>query len=1319
MNIKINEMKNIYLNKIGISVLTFLVLACDFSAQHTIAREWNEASLDAVRMDLARPTVIARNLFHTSAAMYDCWALFDEDLDTYLIGKTVDGFTCPDLTLPSYADEQLAKEEALAHVAFSILKHRYEGSSGNINTGGGIITMFEDLMTDQGYDYSNVSLDYASGDPAALGNFVASKYINFGNQDGANEASNYSNEHYLPVNPAIEIDNEDGNPNILDPNRWQPIELLAFIDQFGNNFGTTPTFLSPEWGEVSPFALQESDKTTYQRDGNDYFVYHDPQMPPLLDTTEAIGLESEYKWGFSMVSVWAAHLDPQVGPNIDISPASIGNNTAFPTDFADYDQFYDFLNGGDQSQGWSINPRTGAPYEPQMVPLGDYARVLAEFWADGPDSEAPPGHWYTILNTVMDHPDFETKWQGQGEALDQLDYEIRAYFALGGAMHDAAIAAWGIKGWYDYIRPLSAIRSMVEFGQCTDELASNYHPAGIPLIPGYIETIEMGDPLAGDANENVGKIKLFTWGGPQNITYLEPPPGPGDSVVRTPLDSAGVSWILADTWRPYQRPTFTTPPFAGYVSGHSTYSRAAAELLTLMTGDEYFPGGMGEFHCEQNNFLVFEVGPSQDLTLQWATYRDASDQCSLSRIWGGIHPPADDIPGRIIGEQVGIDAFDFANALMDAKAPLVTAFATSDNLVNDATQSFFSITIDFDESLDTNFTPNIAFLNDNPLLNSLSFAYDEWNGNQQYIAFYSVTDGNENLDNISVLVSDAQDIAGNVLEDFTVNNAFVIDTYNPSIIDVLPLVNPISDSDVGATGMTLSLIYDDEMNTAQIPVVNLPVFNDLENTLSLNEGASFWQSQTVFVAVYEVTDIDVEFNVFHITVSSTEDENGNEMNPSSDFFNVLYVDTKNPSIADVAINELIYSGSNVGTGTVQIDVIFDEIMNTGIAPDISFPVEDPLLSSLVFNSGIWLNDSTYSYSFDLIDADEILLDIDIEISNAQDANGNEFSDSVFEDFFGIDTTNPIVQNIFNSSSIITDISGNSFEITSVYSKAMDISSSPELSWPDLDPSGTLVLNNGIWIDSFTYVFEFNVVDNDLEMENIDILVSGGIDTNGNIPEPFSDEDVFSIEMLNPNVLVLTANTYNIDYSNTGPEGFTLLAIFDEEMDISQTPQIDFPVEDPSSVLTFNEAASEWINTTTYIAKYDVANGLIEYIEDIDTRIQSASDLFGNPMVILEEVDLFDISVDWTTTDITELNASEGVIAFPNPIQQGERLTIDLDNANKYALRVYSLEGKEIDADIINASSQELHLNTATWNTGVYAIHLNNEDVQLVLRVVVK
>jgi hypothetical protein len=58
--------------------------------------------------------------------------------------------------------------------------------------------------------------------------------------------------------------------------------------------------------------------------------------------------------------------------------------------------------------------------------------------------------------------------------------------------------------------------------------------------------------------------------------------------------------------------------------------------------------------------LDFEYGPTTPLQLQFATYFDASDQASLSRIFGGIHPPADDFTGRRIGNIVGPDAWDLA-----------------------------------------------------------------------------------------------------------------------------------------------------------------------------------------------------------------------------------------------------------------------------------------------------------------------------------------------------------------------------------------------------------------------------------------------------------------------------------------------------------------------------------------------------------------------------------------------------------------------------------------------------------------------------------
>lgn len=635
------------IRKYLLGVIALMTFSGNALSQHSVARQWNEVLLEAIRDDFARPTIHARNLFHVSVAMYDAWAAYENQADTYFLGKTVHGFNTPfnaDL-LPD--GTQADQEKALSYAAFRILNHRFKFSPGATES----LARFEDLMNFLGYDPEITSNDYSTG-PAALGNYLAEYIINYGLQDGANETADYANVFYEPVNDFLAPESP-GNPNITDPNRWQPLAFDLFIDQAGNPIADEiPEFLSPEWGAVKPFSLKEDDLTIYQRDGFDYYVYHDPGPPPYIDPVSGGVMSDEYKWGFSMVAIWSSHLNSTFEEVIDISPASIGNIQLndIPTERAEYPEFYNYLEGGDPAPGHAINPVTEQPYEPQMVPKSDYARVLAEFWADGPDSETPPGHWFTILNYVNDHPMLEKRFKGQGQLLDDLQWDLISYLTLSGAMHDVAIASWGLKGYYDYIRPISAIRYMADQGQSSDESLPNYDIAGIPLVDGYIELVNSGDPLVGSSNEHLNKIKLLAWKGPE---YIEDPD----------KDQAGVDWILAENWWPYQRPSFVTPPFAGFVSGHSTYSRAAAEVLTLLTGTAYFPGGLGEFEAPKNEFLVFEEGPSVDVVLQWATYRDASDQCSLSRIWGGIHPPADDLPGRIIGERIGVDAFEFAEAL--------------------------------------------------------------------------------------------------------------------------------------------------------------------------------------------------------------------------------------------------------------------------------------------------------------------------------------------------------------------------------------------------------------------------------------------------------------------------------------------------------------------------------------------------------------------------------------------------------------------------------------------------------------------------------
>ena len=605
----------------------------------SIARQWNEMLLASIRHDFSRPTVHARNLFHTSAAMWDAWANFFPEAKPYLFGNEagIEEFPCSFEDFPIPSDPAVLEEEldkAIAYSVCRILQHRFVHAPG----WPALNLAYPYLLEQQGFDPNFTGEDYSTGDGRALGNAIAGCYIAYGMQDGSNEANDYASQSYLPSNPPTVFSPYSFNPFPTHINRWQPLTFAVFEDQSSNIIESfTPPFVTPEWGSVNPFSLTEEQASYQERAGHTYRLFLDPGAPPTWSPNSAFE-DDEWAYAHTMTALWSGHLDATDGVMWDISPGGIGNRPGLPTDFEEAKEFYNFYDGGTTSPGHPVNPKTGLVYEPNVVPRGDYARVLAEFWADGPDSETPPGHWFTILNVVNDDPDLERRLFGVGEILNELEWDVKAYFTLGGAMHDAAVSTWSAKGWYDTARPYSAIRSMATLGQRTDPTQPHYHAGGLPLIEDYIELQE-------HPNGNL-IINMKAWN-----NYCD-----NDWVSCNASEAWGVDWKRARTWRPYQRSTFVTPPFAGYLSGHSTFSRAAAEVLTQLTGDAFFPGGVGEFEAPADDFLVFEPGPSQPITLQWATYRDAADESGLSRIWGGIHPFFDDYKarenGRIIGLQV-------------------------------------------------------------------------------------------------------------------------------------------------------------------------------------------------------------------------------------------------------------------------------------------------------------------------------------------------------------------------------------------------------------------------------------------------------------------------------------------------------------------------------------------------------------------------------------------------------------------------------------------------------------------------------------------
>ena len=568
------------------------------------ARVWDEALLDAIRRDTPAPTVHARNLFHTSAAMWDAWAAYDPQAEGYFVHEKL-----------SSSDVEADRDAAISYAAYRLLLYRYSRASGLQETFDQLASTMESLC--YRIDYTRTEGD----DPAALGNRIAAAAIASGRSDGSLEETRYVDTDYQPVNPPMVV----ASPGTVmsDPNRWQPLALSQLVAQNGLPIpGNVQRFVGPYWGHVLGFALVESPEGTPI----------DPGPPPLLGDPET---DAAYKQGAVRVLRDSSYLGD--GETIDISPRALGDSHL----------------GTNDGDGRKTNPVTGTPYAPERVPRGDFARVLAEFWADGPESETPPGHWNTIANTVSDDPGIELRIGGEGPEVDRLEWDVKLYFALNGAVHDAAIAAWGLKGYYDSVRPISMIRYMGGKGQSSDPDGPSYDPDGLPLVPGLIEVITESSSPPGHRHEDlaghVGEIAVRAWrGNPEDPT----------------AEASGVGWIRAVDWVPYQRPTFVTPAFAGYVSGHSTFSRAAAEVMTAFTGSEYFPGGLLEAAFPAGG-LLFEDGPTEDITLQWATYFDASDQAGISRLFGGIHVPVDDFEGRKIGSQCGKEAWALALRYFD------------------------------------------------------------------------------------------------------------------------------------------------------------------------------------------------------------------------------------------------------------------------------------------------------------------------------------------------------------------------------------------------------------------------------------------------------------------------------------------------------------------------------------------------------------------------------------------------------------------------------------------------------------------------------
>jgi len=116
----------------------------------------------------------------------------------------------------------------------------------------------------------------------------------------------------------------------------------------------------------------------------------------------------------------------------------------------------------------------------------------------------------------------------------------------------------------------------------------------------------------------------------------------------------GTQLVRGEEWQPY----LTTPPFAEYISGHSTFSAASAEILRLFTGsDDYDAAAIFE---PGSSRIESGLTPRGTVRLYWATFSDAADEAGYSRRLGGIHFEEGDLRGRTMGRQIGVQAWSKA-----------------------------------------------------------------------------------------------------------------------------------------------------------------------------------------------------------------------------------------------------------------------------------------------------------------------------------------------------------------------------------------------------------------------------------------------------------------------------------------------------------------------------------------------------------------------------------------------------------------------------------------------------------------------------------
>jgi hypothetical protein len=225
--------------------------------------------------------------------------------------------------------------------------------------------------------------------------------------------------------------------------------------------------------------------------------------------------------------------------------------------------------------------------------LTDEQKVIAEYWADGPRSELPPGHWNLFAQEVL-------RRDRTGSREHDLDRAVKLFFALTNAVFDAGCCAWDNKVAFDSVRPITAIRWLFRGetitawggpGRGTQNIVGEdwfpYQPTSFPTPP-------FAEYSSGHSNFSAAGaeiLRLFTgsdrFGGSATISRgssrVEPGLVPaGDVTLRWPTFSAAAA--EAGISRRYGGIHFTQGDLDARATGTAAARRCWTAALTYFDG---------------------------------------------------------------------------------------------------------------------------------------------------------------------------------------------------------------------------------------------------------------------------------------------------------------------------------------------------------------------------------------------------------------------------------------------------------------------------------------------------------------------------------------------------------------------------------------------------------------------------------------------------------------------------------------------------------------------------------------------------------------